>query len=749
MTRRRRRNHAPAFKEKVARAALKGEDTLGLLGQDAEMVQALDVTERTRWEVALREGEERLRIALDAAGLGTFDWDMASDRITWSDGDARLWGFAADEFDGTYATLRERIHPDDLRDVETKVKESRIEQKPFAHEFRIFLPDGSVRWLTGRGELKWNQDGHAYRMIGVVQDITSRKEAEREKAEHTEYLQTILDNVVNGIVTINTGGTIESFNKSANRLFGYTSEEVIGRNIAMLMPEPHRSHHQSYIERYLTTGTARIIGTDREVEGRHKDGSTFPMNLAVSRITHNGVTHFVGLIRDVTFQRQAETEIRQLAFYDPLTQLPNRSLLKTRLQQAIKESGRSGRPGALLFVDLDNFKTLNDSRGHDTGDQLLQQIARRLTHCLREGDTVARFGGDEFVVVVGELGSDPGSAAEKAQAIGKKIQSALVRPYRIGRDIFHSTPSIGIAPFDGVENNSVDEVLKRGDLAMYEAKARGRNCLQFFDPAMQALVAKRANLEADLRQALVNGQLELHFQPQVDVDGRLIGAEALIRWPHPVDGMIPPAQFIPLAEDTGLILPLGTWVMEEACRHLADWERALDGKAFQLCVNVSTHQFHQPEFVTRVREILARTGADPNRLVLEITEGLLLQIDADDVVRTLQSLKADGVGFAIDDFGTGYSSLRYLKHLPLDTLKIDHSFVRDVTSDESDAAIVQTVIRLGESLGFTVLAEGVETLEQRTWLIAHGCQQFQGYLFGWPVPATEFRKVIGTFFNTP
>ncbi len=451
-------------------------------------------------------------------------------------------------------------------------------------------------------------------------------------------------------------------------------------------------------------------------------------------------TRFIALLRDVTERKTSEEEINKLAFFDPLTQLPNRRLMVDRLNQALAVSARSARLGALLFIDLDNFKTLNDTQGHAMGDLLLQQVAQRLTQSLREGDTVSRLGGDEFVVMVEELSENREEAAAQAEMIGEKLLATISQPYRLAGLEYLITPSIGVTLYAD-HRQSTDELLKQADLAMYQAKSAGRSTLRFFDPTMQSVITTRVALEADIRAALLKDQFKLYFQPQVNRTGQITGAEVLIRWPHPERGMVSPAAFIPLAEETGLILALGNWVLETACTQLTQWagDNRLGG--LSLSVNVSQRQFRQPDFVPFVIDLLRYTGANPQRLKLELTESLLAS-DIDDITTKMKALKAHGVGFSLDDFGTGYSSLSYLKRLPLDQLKIDQSFVHDLMTDPNDAAIALAVITLGHSLGLTVIAEGVETHQQRQHLHDQGCDAYQGYLLGRPMPVADFEILI-------
>ena len=574
--------------------------------------------------------------------------------------------------------------------------------------------------------------------------LLANKAALREAALHT---QTILDNLMDGVITINVQGIVESFNKAACRVFGYAPQEVIGRNVSLLMPQPHQSHHDSYLQHYAHTGQQRIIDSLREVDGLRKDGSVFPMSLQVSRMARAERTTFIGIVRDLTEQRQNTEEIRRLAFYDPLTGLPNRRLLLDRLRQAMHTSARSGLHAALMFLDLDHFKQLNDTLGHDVGDLLLQQVAGRLQTCVREGDSVARLGGDEFVVLLESLNLHAPEAATQAEVIASKILQSLGQAYNLHGHPHGSTPSIGIVVFRG-EHEAMETLLKKADVAMYQAKAAGRNTARFFDPAMQAAAAARAELEHDLRCGLAQQAFVLHYQVQVNRQGQPIGAEALVRWQHATRGLVPPAEFIPLAEESRLILPLGQWVLETACAQLVCWAAQPASATWTMAVNVSACQFAQADFVAHVSTALQKTGAKPQRLKLELTESMLVN-DVADIIVKMNDLKALGVRFSLDDFGTGYSSLSYLKRLPLGQLKIDQSFVRELLSDPNDAVIARTIVALGHSLGLQVIAEGVETAAQREYLTEIGCDAFQGYYFGRPLPAAEFLQLASQMTRQP
>lgn len=563
----------------------------------------------------------------------------------------------------------------------------------------------------------------------------------RELRDSEEKMREMIDAALDCIITINGEGKITHFNRAAELTFGYRSDYVIGRNLAeIIIPPAYRERHLAGMQHFLATGESRILGKRMELTAMRVDGSEFPAELTITRLNRDGPPLLTGFLRDITERKKAEDEIHSLAFFDPLTRLPNRRLMRDRLQHALTTSARHRSHGAILFIDLDNFKTLNDTRGHDIGDLLLVEVAARMQACMRDEDTISRLGGDEFVVVLENLHENTHLAGIEAEQVGEKLCQVLSQSYMLQGFEYHSSCSIGIALFLDA-SLSVDELLKRADTAMYEAKRAGRHAVRFFDPEMQALLEDRSTLESDLRHALKRDQLVLYFQMQVDDAYRIISAEVLLRWQHPQRGLVSPAHFIPIAEETGLILPIGQWVLESACHQLKAWESEPLTRELELAVNVSARQFRQPAFVDQVRRVLHKTGANPERLKLELTESLVLD-NVEDSIRKMEALRKIGIRFSMDDFGTGHSSLTYLRRLPLSQLKIDQSFVLEIANDVNDAVIVQTIIGMAKNLGLAVIAEGVETSEQLGYLQNYGCPAFQGYFFGKPVPFNEFMQSL-------
>jgi diguanylate cyclase (GGDEF)-like protein/PAS domain S-box-containing protein len=585
-------------------------------------------------------------------------------------------------------------------------------------------------------------------ILSVTRDITDAKLAEERLAAAAEALrvseeryrtvfQTSLDTI--SIARVHDMKFID-VNQALLDTLGYERKEVIGKTYDELGIFADDRDREAMKEMLRQNSGCRAL----EAQFRKKNQEIVWGEISASVVEIEGVPCILSVTRDITAAKAAEKTIRSLAFYDPLTGLPNRRQLLERLHQPPAAFGQNGRSMALLLIDLDHFKTFNDTLGHQTGDLLLKEVARRVAASVHEGDTACRMGGDEFVVMIESLSGVAEEAAAQAKAIGEHILAAIDRPYLIEDREYLLTASIGITIF-GDRRENTDDVLQQADIAMDQAKAEGRNTMRFFSPALQAAVNARAAMEVDLRQAIKANQFLLYYQAQVE-RGRVTGVEALIRWNHPTRGLVMPNDFIPLAEESRLILPMGEWILETACAQIAAWARQKQTARLIVSVNISALQFRQPEFVEQVLSALARTGASPKNLRLELTESILVE-NIEEVIAKMTQLRLHGLRFSLDDFGTGYSSLAYLKRLPLDCLKIDRSFVRDILVDSSSGAIAQTIISLGRAMAMSVIAEGVETEEQRSFLAALGCHAFQGFLFSRPIPLEQFESLLHLSFK--
>jgi diguanylate cyclase (GGDEF)-like protein/PAS domain S-box-containing protein len=592
----------------------------------------------------------------------------------------------------------------------------------------LIVPDGQSWFELSVAKKTRHINDTQSKFIVLSRDITKRKQHEIELSIAAKVFES-----QEGVIITDSNRIMIKVNKSFTEITGYSEQEAIGQNPRILSSgRQDKCFYDNMWRSIHETGFWK-----GEIWNRRKNGEIYPEWLTVTVIKNqeNVITHYVATLSDITARKLAENEIKQLAFYDPLTDLPNRRLLQDKLKIELATSKRTNRKAALLFIDVDNFKNLNDTLGHNVGDLLLKQVSERLKFCVRTGDTISRFGGDEFVIMLEDLSHDLIESATQTEIIAQKILIKLSEPYQLYNHIHHCTSSIGITIFDG-HIKYIEELFKHADIAMYEAKKSGKNTFRFYDPKMQEAINFRAALEKDLHTAVIKNQFILYYQPQVS-NGKIVGAEVLIRWQHPERGMIPPDKFISLAEETDLILPIGQWVLETACHQIKQWQNDSEKQHLQLAVNVSAKQFYQPDFIKVVQKVLHDTNIEPNKLKLELTETLLLE-SVEDTISIMVSLRELGVRFSMDDFGTGYSSLSYLTKLPLDQLKIDQSFVRNIGIKSTDAVIVQTIIGMAHNLGMEVIAEGVETKMQCDFLKQNNCFIYQGYLFSKPVPLDEF-----------
>jgi diguanylate cyclase (GGDEF)-like protein/PAS domain S-box-containing protein len=689
----------------------------------------IDITEERMADEALRESEQLLKEAQRIAQIGSWELDLASGKLSWSDEIFRLFEIDKSGFEASYEAFLEAVYPEDRAQVHQAYTDSLETRIPYEITHRLLMPDGRTKWVSERCETHYGPQGKAIRSTGTVQDITARKQAE----EALRLYANVFEHSGEAIVITDSDNRILAANPAFTRQTGFVLDEVRGKNPSVL------ASGQTPVETYQTMWSALAQSGywQGELLGRRKDNTLYPkwMSVSVMRGPDGRTTNYIASFMDISERKQAEAQISQLAYHDALTGLLNRFSLKNQLEQVLAMAHREKRELAVAFLDMDRFKTINDTMGHAVGDGLLMEVARRLRDNVRHSDIIARLGGDEFVVVLTEVEN-----ATAAARVAEKILQALAQPYRIENHTLHSTASIGLAfyPDDGDDSETL---MKSADTAMYHAKSLGRNNVQFFTAEMNEAALKRLMLDRDLRVAVETNQFVLHYQPQLDgKDGRAVGVEALVRWHHPREGLVLPEVFIPLAEETGLILPLGKWLLDEACRQLRAWrDEGVTGVT--MAVNLSAHQLHSPLLLANVAHALEKNGLAGSDLELEITESVAMH-DPDASISQLQALRDLGVGLSIDDFGTGYSSLSYLKLLPIDTLKLDQSFVRDIEGNSNDVAICAATIALAHSLGLAVTAEGVETEAQRCFLNAHHCDFMQGFLFSPPLPAESVPAFI-------
>lgn len=701
-----------------------------------------DITDRVEADVQLQRAHEHLRARtnLMEVTLGSLSQGVM---MISADGRVTYYNQRLLELLDMPASLLAR-QPLLSEVVEWQVRKGDVQDDLSAEDIRTLGDPDAFRTLGGAERyVRQTRDGRTLEvktqrlesggLVRTFADVTDYFQAQQALQRSEVHLRALFDAIPDRVWLKDTEGAFIMCNPPAASAFGVSAHDLLGRTELEVAPGTGLmpGHLETDIRALRSHAPVMYEQSLPLARGSEPEGVFEVVKRAVFDQAGEPIG-VLGMARDVTERKRAEAQIERLAFYDPLTGLCNRRLFHERLLQAQAASTRQRQWGAVCFIDLDNFKDLNDTQGHDQGDLLLQQVGQRLQAAVRDQDTVGRLGGDEFVVLLEGLGPDATQAALYANAVGEKLQQALTAPYGLRSGPQHNTPSIGITLFMNHEER-VEDILKRADLAMYQSKSAGRNTVRFFDPQMQEVVLRRAELERDLREALARDELSLHIQSVVDVSGHTLGFEALLRWRHPVRGMVSPAEFIPVAEQTGLILPIGEWVLRTACQRLTLWAQDPATASWTLAVNLSARQLRQPDFVQTVRAVLRDTAAPASHLKLELTESLLLH-DVEDTIAKMTQLATEGIRFSLDDFGTGYSSLSYLKRLPLSVLKIDQSFVRDLLTDPNDAAIARTILQLAQSLDLEVVAEGVETEGQKQLLEIMGCRAFQGYLFGRPAP---------------
>ncbi len=696
-------------------------------------------------ENELRESERHFRTVTESANDAIITSNSAGSILNWNAAAQLMFGHTLNGVMGQSLTvlMPERFH-NRLNKVLTQMGAGNAARLTRGKILEIVgLHKNGSEFPVEISIAQWDV-GEKRFFSAIVRNISARKMAEEALRDSHKDLDRLLNSMVECAYGIDVNGSCTFVNQSFLEKMGYQSEdEVLGKNMHALIHHSRAdgSHYPvSECEIYRAFQANHAANVDDDVFWR-KDGSAILVEYWSNPVVRDGVvTGSIVTFIEITDRKNSEEAIHRLAFFDPLTQLPNRRLLLDRLHQATAVSTRSGRHGAVLFLDLDHFKIINDTQGHAMGDLLLIEVAHRLQSCVREGDSVARLGGDEFVVVLEDLSVKQDEAVTQAKLVAEKIHEQLNRLYRLNDYECHISSSIGICLFlDHLED--AGELLRQADVAMYQAKKAGRNAIRFFDPQMQAVLEKRVALEADLRQALASQQFRLHYQVQVDSLGKAIGAEALLRWEHPERGLVYPDQFIQLAEETGLIVPIGLWALQTACAQLKSWENDALTRELTLAVNVSARQFRQADFVAQVKQALLDSGVRPSHLKLELTESAAME-NVEESIAEMREIKLLGICFSMDDFGTGYSSLQYLKRLPLDQVKIDRAFVSDITGDPDDAAIVLAIIAMAKALKLYVIAEGVETEVQRNFLDKHGCHAFQGYLYSKPVAVEKFEALL-------
>jgi diguanylate cyclase (GGDEF)-like protein/PAS domain S-box-containing protein len=663
--------------------------------------------------------EAFIDIARRISHMGGWVADLTTQRVAWCDETCRI----LDVPEGTNVSLKDAhdFFTNRWRLVIGNLFATCVHHgMPFDEELEITTAKGHSVWVRMIGEAVRDDFGKVIRVQGAVQDNSDKKRADLNAARLSSRLSVVLESVTDAFLMVDRDWNFSYLNHEAERLLGYKREDVLGTNLWAKFPQAIGGPY--YKKYYKAVRENRSVASEEYYP---------PRNIWIEIRAYPSDEGLAIYFLDISERKKAEEKIHQLAFYDSLTGLPNRQLLMNRLTHFLQLSKRTGCFGTVMYIDLDHFKTINDTRGHDKGDALLQQVAERLLCSLRTSDTLARMGGDEFVVLLEDSASSEESALMHAKQVTENILAAFHHPFEVADSEYHTTASVGVTAFNG-EAVTATEVLKHADLALYEAKAAGRNNACFFEKEIEAYVNEQATLKTALRHAVMQEEFLLHYQPQVDLFGKIIGVEALVRWNHPIRGLVSPVEFIALAEETGLIVPLGEWVLTAACRQIARWAESPKTENLTIAVNISAQELHRRDFVDRVLRVLEETQADPKCLKLEVTESLLIQ-DIEGTILKMHALKAYGIRFSLDDFGTGYSSLAYLHRLPLEELKIDRSFIREAVTKQHSATIARSIVALGKALNLTVVAEGVETPDQYKFIAGEGCTGYQGYLFSKPL----------------
>ncbi|MDX1914871.1 MAG: EAL domain-containing protein [Methylophilus sp.] len=689
----------------------------------------IDITERIQAKEAMLHTQNALKEAQRIAHIGSWDVDIVNDVLTWSDETFRIWEIDKTAFAATLAAFLETVHPDDREKVSDAYNQSIINKTVYQIEHRLLFPDGRVKYIQERGEPYYDETGRPVRFIGTALDITERKQFEKLVSMQNYAL----DHMGEAVYLVDESAQILYVNNAACEMLGYTQDELLAMRICDHDPVYDPSTWGQHWKDLLNRKTITL-----ETVHKTKAGILVPIEVNANAIEHEGQHFNFSLVRDIRERKRIEAQMHHQASYDMLTGLPNRRLLIDRLREEISKAKRSGSNVAILFIDLDRFKEINDTLGHHQGDQVLIQAAQRIQQCVRESDTLARMGGDEFVVILSGI-----TEMAHLGRVAQGIIEAMTSPFVLDNQISYVSASIGIANYPS-DVDSLEGLISAADQAMYVAKERGRNGFSFFTPAMQKQVQQRLSLANDLREAIRKEQLQIYLQPIVNIStGFVVKAEALLRWKHPQHGMVPPDMFIPIAEETGMIHEIGDWVFHQAAHAMSRWLRVCTAKndCCQISVNMSARQFIPSEIGTAWIKHLETINVPTRHMVIEITESLLLG-DEVDIMGKLHRFRQAGIKVALDDFGTGYSAMSYLKKFNIDYLKIDRSFVRDLETDTNDRAITEAIVVMAHKLGLKTIAEGVETEQQKAILAEVGCDYVQGYFYAKPMPVEEFLSFV-------